>query len=214
MPKPSHPSVPLELSRRTRRSLLADIILAGLVSGPLAAPFLAATSLPLLPQIATIIYFMGEHVCPQPEMGLPLSPPHLMAVCMRCYGTLMGLVITRYLVAINPGKAPYWLHQYGIGGLVLTVLLCLVYPFELYAQIWGWWDYHNGVVTLFGLISGLGLGAYMMPLLHRRPPAIAHRLTRTRVTPPTAPTAPILLLTPGPSSSLGRGTWARAKPQS
>ena len=152
---------------QTRLSRIADIILVGLVGGPLAAPFLATSSLPLLPLIAHIIYFMGNHVCPQPEMGLMLSPPHTMAVCMRCYGTLIGLVITRSLLVSNQGKAPYWLPQYGLGGLGLAVLFCLVYPFEVYAQIWGWWEYDNVIVTLFGLVSGLGLGAYIMPLLHR-----------------------------------------------
>ncbi|NEQ96552.1 MAG: DUF2085 domain-containing protein [Cyanothece sp. SIO2G6] len=145
----------------------ADFILAGLMGGPLAAPFLAAAPLPILPQIAAIIYFMGGHVCPQPEMGLELWSPHLMAVCMRCYGTLLGLLVMRYLVGQNQGQGAYWLHQYGVGGFVLTLLLCLVYPFELYAQLWGWWDYNNIVVILFGLVSGLGLGAYIMPLLHR-----------------------------------------------
>ena len=165
------PSIPTSVvaPRRTRLSILADIMLAGLAGGPVAAPFLAASSLPVLPQIATIIYFMGAHVCPQPDMSLALSPPHLMAVCMRCFGTLLGLIIMRYLFANNQGKALYWLHQYGVSGLALTVLLCLVYPFELYAQIWGWWDYDNIIVTIFGLIAGLGLGAYIMPFLHRQP---------------------------------------------
>ncbi|NET09544.1 MAG: DUF2085 domain-containing protein [Symploca sp. SIO2B6] len=150
------------------RSFWADVVLVGLVSGPLAAPFLAAVPLPVLPQIANIIYFMGNHVCPQPEMGLELWSPHLMAVCMRCYGTLMGLIVMRYLVAKHQGQGRYWLHQYGWLGFIATLLFCLVYPFELYAQIWGWWDYQNSVVTLFGLVSGLGLGAYIMPLLHRQ----------------------------------------------
>ena len=155
-------------SPRPWYSILADMVLAGLVSGPLAAPFLTATSLPVLPQIADIIYVMGGHVCPQPEMAMALWPPHLMAVCMRCFGTLLGLIITRYLVSQSDARAPYWLPQYGVAGLMLTILLCLVYPFELYAQFWGWWDYNNWVVTPFGLVSGLGLGAYIMPLLHSR----------------------------------------------
>jgi uncharacterized membrane protein len=153
--------------QRPWRSLIADIILAGLISGPLAAPFLAAVPLPILPQIADIIYFMGGHVCPQPEMGLALWPPNLMAVCMRCFGTLMGLVATRYWITQNR-QGWYWLHQYGWVGLGVAILLCLVYPLELYAQIWGWWDYSNPIVTVFGVISGLGLGAYIMPLLHGR----------------------------------------------
>jgi uncharacterized membrane protein len=154
--------------QRPRKSLIADVVLAALVGGPLAAPFLASTSLPLLPLIANIIYFMGDHVCPQPEMGLVLSPPHLMAVCMRCYGTLMGLVFMRWLLGRNSGRERYWLHQYGFAGAGLTVVLCLVYPAECLAQAWGWWNYNNFVVTAFGLVSGLGLGAYIMPLLHSR----------------------------------------------
>jgi uncharacterized membrane protein len=161
------PSTLISGSRqRSWKSLIADFILVGLLSGPIAAPFLASTSLPLLPQIATIIYTMGQWVCPQPDMGIMLAPPQTMAVCMRCYGTLMGLVIMRYLVNQSSGKEAYWLHQYGLRGLLLCIGLCLVYPAELYAQLWGWWGYHNGIVTLFGLISGLGLGAYIMPLLH------------------------------------------------
>lgn len=167
---PSTATIPDQMNRpRPWRSLVADVILAGLASGPLTAPFLASSGLPILPQIADIIYFMGNHVCPQPEMGLAFAPPYLMAVCMRCFGTLMGLVTMRYLYAANQGQASYWLHRYGWPGLVLTLGLCLVYPFELYAQFWGWWGYNNGVVTLFGLVSGLGLGAYIMPLLHRTP---------------------------------------------
>lgn len=165
------PTQSVEFVKQPRpwRSIIADVILVGLVSGPLAAPFLASTGLPILPQIASIIYFMGDHVCPQPEMGLALMPPYLMAVCMRCFGTLMGLVTMRYLFSVNQGQAPYWLNRYGLTGLVLTLGLCLVYPFELYAQSWGWWEYNNFVVTLVGLVSGLGLGAYIMPPLHRSP---------------------------------------------
>ncbi len=151
---------------RPRKSLIADIVLAALVGGPLAAPFLASTSFPLLPLIANIIYFMGDHVCPQPDLGLMLSPPNLMAVCMRCYGTLMGLVFMRWLIDRTQGRGAYWLNQYGVPGFLLTVAFCLVYPAELWAQKLGWWGYDNVVVTIFGIVSGLGLGAYIMPLLH------------------------------------------------
>jgi Predicted membrane protein (DUF2085) len=154
--------------QRPRKSLIADIVLMALVGGPLAAAFLASTSLPLLPLIAKIIYFMGDLVCPQPAMGLALSPPNIMAVCMRCYGTLMGLVAMRWLISRNSGREVYWLNQYGMAGFFLTVVLCLAYPAELWAQNWGWWGYSNPVVTAFGLVSGLGLGAYIMPLLYAK----------------------------------------------
>ncbi|MEO0456577.1 MAG: DUF2085 domain-containing protein [Cyanobacteria bacterium P01_A01_bin.114] len=150
------------------RSLMADIVLAGLASGPVAAPFLAASGLPLLPLIADIIYGMGMHVCPQPEMGIALMPPHIMAVCMRCYGTVAGLVVMRWLYRQDRGRSRYWLNHYGLAGVGLTILLCLAYPAELFAQNWGWWGYHNWLVFPFGLVSGVGLGAYIMPLLHGR----------------------------------------------
>ncbi|MBE9079322.1 DUF2085 domain-containing protein [Romeria aff. gracilis LEGE 07310] len=155
------------ISKPNWPSLLADIVLVGMASGPLAAPFLASANLPLLPQIADIIYWMGMHVCPQPDMGIALSPPQIMAVCMRCYGTVTGLVLMRLLYRQDGGQAAYWLHQYGILGFVLTIGLCLMYPAELVAQQLGWWGYSNWIVTPFGLLAGLGLGAYIMPLLHR-----------------------------------------------
>ncbi|NEP17357.1 MAG: DUF2085 domain-containing protein [Leptolyngbya sp. SIO4C1] len=155
------------------KSLIADIVLAGLASGPVAAPFLAGSGLPLLPLIADIIYWMGEHVCPQPDMGLALLSPHIMAVCMRCYGTVAGLVLMRLLYRQDRGQAVYWLSQYGLAGLGAALLLCLAYPAELFAQSWGWWGYHNWIVFPFGLISGLGLGAYIMPLLYSRAAASA-----------------------------------------
>ena len=66
-------------------SFFADFLLVGMVFGPILAPFLAGSGVFVLPIIADIIYFMGNHVCPQPTMGLELSSPFIMAVCMRCY---------------------------------------------------------------------------------------------------------------------------------
>lgn len=147
------------------KSVIADIMLAGMVVGPLFAPFLSASMLPLLPGIAGIINAMGMHVCPQPHMGLVLASPFTMAVCMRCYGTVMGLLITRLLYA-NGGTGFYWLTQYGLGGAMLTSLLMMAYPAELAAQVFGLWSFNNYVVTLFGLVTGVGAGLFFMPILH------------------------------------------------
>lgn len=155
------------------RSLGADIVLAGLVLGPIAAPFLAQSGFLFLPLIAQIIYTMGLHVCPQPEMGLILASPWMMAVCMRCYGTVLGLLFTRLLYTADQGKGIYWLHQYGITGVILSVVMMLFYPAEFAAQQWGWWGYNNYLVFPFGWVAGLGLGLLIMPWLHR-----THRSTR------------------------------------
>ncbi|PLZ96344.1 DUF2085 domain-containing protein [Fischerella thermalis CCMEE 5198] len=148
-------------------SFIADFLLLGMVVGPLAAPFLAASGLLILPGIAEIIYFMGRHVCPQPEMGMMLASPFLMAVCMRCYGTVTGLLLTRLLLGVTGGKGFYWLHQYGWSGAALASVLMMAYPLELAAEVLGWWSFNNSVVTLFGLVTGLAWGLFTMPLLHR-----------------------------------------------
>jgi hypothetical protein len=148
-------------------SLIADIILAGMVVGPITAPFLAVSGVSLLGVIANIIYFMGNHVCPQPTMGLDLAPPFIMAVCMRCYGTVTGLLITRLLYGLTGGKGFYWLSQYGWSGAALASVLMMAYPLELAAQVFDWWSFNNYVVTPFGLITGLAWGLFTMPILHQ-----------------------------------------------
>ncbi len=147
-------------------SAIADVMLVGMVFGPPVAPFLAASGLFLLPGIADIIYFLGNHVCPQPEMGLDLAPPFIMAVCMRCYGTVTGLLLTRLLYGVTGGKGFYWLSQYGWSGVALSTILMMAYPFELAAQVLGVWDFNNYLVTPFGLITGLAWGLFTMPILH------------------------------------------------
>lgn len=144
-------------------SFIADFLLVGMVIGPLAAPFLAASGLSL---IADIIYFMGHHVCPQPEMGVALAPPFILAVCMRCYGTVTGLLMTRLLYGATGGKGFYWLHQYGWSGAALASVLMMAYPLELAAQVFGLWSFNNYIVTPFGLVTGLAWGLFTMPILH------------------------------------------------
>lgn len=147
-------------------SIVADVILAGMVVGPLAAPILAASKLQILPMIANIIYFMGSYVCPQPDMGVVLASPHIMAVCMRCYGTVTGLLITRILYGVSDGKDFYWLNQYGWSGVALASVLMMAYPLELAAEVLGWWSFNNYIVVVFGIITGLAWGLFTMPILH------------------------------------------------
>ncbi|MBE7380780.1 MAG: DUF2085 domain-containing protein [Leptolyngbya sp. SIO1E4] len=153
-------------SRRPWHSWFADLVLAALVSGPIAAPFLAASGLPGLTQISQIIYWMGMHVCPQPELGLPLTLTHLMAVCMRCYGTVLGLVLMRIVFRRDRGQAFFWLERYGLVGFGITFALCMAYPVELALQGFDWWPISHVRMAFFGCLAGLGLGAYIMPLFH------------------------------------------------
>ena len=147
-------------------SFIADFLLTGMVIGPVVAPFLAASGLPILPTIANIIYFMGIHVCPQPDMGVELAPPFIMAVCMRCYGTVTGLLITRLLYAVTNGKGFYWLAQYNWSGVAIAIVLMMAYPLELAAQVFHIWIFNNYLVVPFGLVTGLGWGLFTMPIFH------------------------------------------------
>jgi uncharacterized membrane protein len=149
-----------------RLSFSADFLLSGMVVGPVIAPFLAGAGWSGLPLIAQIIYFMGNHVCPQPDMGMALSPPWIMAVCMRCYGTVMGLFFTRILYAVTGGKGFYWLHQYGWLGVAIAAVLMAAYPIELAIQTLGIWEFNNVIVSAFGLVTGLAWGLHGMPVLH------------------------------------------------
>jgi uncharacterized membrane protein len=149
-------------------SIIADFLLTGMVIGPLVAPFLAASGLPLLPVVANIIYFMGNIVCPQPDMGMMLASPFSMAVCMRCYGTVTGLFLTRILYAVTDGKGFYWLSQYGWNGVAIAAIFMMAYPVELAAQVLGWWNFNNYLVTPFGLVTGLAWGLFTMPIFHER----------------------------------------------
>jgi uncharacterized membrane protein len=151
---------------QNRVSFVADFLLSGMVVGPLIAPFLAGIDRWGIPTIAQIIYFMGHHVCPQPEMGVELSPPFIMAVCMRCYGTVTGLFLTRMLYWLNRGTSPVWLHQYGWVGVAIASFFMAAYPIELAAQTFGLWAFDNTVVSAFGLVTGLAWGLHAMPILH------------------------------------------------
>ena len=77
------------------RGMVADLVLAALLLGPLAAPFLQAWGLGAPRTISGIIYSMGAFVCPQPARGVALYDGRIMAVCMRCYGAVLGLLLTR-----------------------------------------------------------------------------------------------------------------------
>lgn len=153
-------------SPRPWSSWLADWGLAALVSGPVAAPFLAASGLPGLTHISDIIYWMGNQVCPQPELGLPIAPAHIMAVCMRCYGTVFGLVMMRIAFGRDRGQSPLWLERYGLVGFGISFALCMAYPVELALQGFEGWPISPMCMTFFGWIAGVGLGAYVMPLCH------------------------------------------------
>ena len=155
------------------RGLSADFILIALLSGPIAAPFLAKSGIFPLNIIANIIYFMGGVVCPQPEMSLMVTSPHLMAVCMRCYGLLLALLSVRLLYIKDRGRSWYWLSQYRFTGATIASVLICAYLGEMLLQIFNVWQYNNWIVTGFGYVTGLGIGLFFAPVLYRQSRSLA-----------------------------------------
>jgi uncharacterized membrane protein len=148
-----------------RRGLVADLILAALLLGPLAAPFLAAWGLLVPRAVSGIVYTMGTFVCPQPARGLPLYDGQIMAVCMRCYATVLGLLLTWLLYAADGGISRVWLPRYGMRALLLFAVFIFAYATEFAGQVAGLWPFDNLAVTAAGLITGVGLGLMFHPLL-------------------------------------------------
>jgi uncharacterized membrane protein len=147
------------------RGIVADAALVALLLGPLAAPLLLGSGLLAPRAVSGIVYTMGAFVCPQPAQGLPLYEGQIMAVCMRCYATLLGLLATRLLYAADGGVSRLWLPRYGVRGLPLFAALIFAYAAELAGQVAGLWRFDHGAVTLAGLITGIGLGLMFHPVL-------------------------------------------------
>jgi uncharacterized membrane protein len=158
------------------RGLIADVVLAGLLLGPLAAPFLQAWGLLVPRTVSGIIYTMGMFVCPQPAQGLALYDGQIMAVCMRCYATVLGLLLTRLLYAADTDAGRGWLPDYGLRALPIFAVLIFAYAAEFAGQVLGWWGFNNLLVTAAGLITGVGLGLMFHPILQRQAATTGRRI--------------------------------------
>lgn len=105
---------------------------------------------------------------PQPSLAVPLYHNNLMAVCMRCYGTVLGLLATRLWYAADGGAGRLWLPKYGLRALPIFALLIFTYAAEFAGQVAGLWGFDNTVTTIAGLITGVGLGLMFHPVLQAR----------------------------------------------
>lgn len=147
------------------RGMLADIVLAALLIGPLAAPILYGWDALIPRGVSGIIYTMGTFVCPQPTLGPAVYDGAIMAVCMRCYGTVLGLLATRLLYAADRGAGRLWLRRYGSRALPLFAALIMAYAVEFAGQIAGLWQFDHLLMTGAGLLTGVGLGLMFHPAL-------------------------------------------------
>lgn len=157
------------------RARIADLALAALLIGPPAAPLLLAWGGLLPGAIAGVVYTMGSFVCPQPARGPLLVHGLAMAVCMRCYGTLLGLLLTRILYALDKGAGHIWLPRYGLRSLPIFAILISAYAAEFAGEVAGLWRFDQLAVSIAGLICGAGLGLMFHPILQQEAPQRADR---------------------------------------
>ena len=143
--------------------------------GPLAAPLLQTWGLLIPRTVAGTIYNVGMFVCPQPAQGITLHDQLIMAVCMRCYGTVLGLLLTRLLYAADTGAGCGWLPRYGLGALPIFAALIFTYATEFAGQVAGLWGFNNLLVTAAGLLTGAGLGLMFHPILQGQAAATRRR---------------------------------------
>ena len=144
-------------------------MLLALLLGPLAAPFLQAWGLWAPRAVSGLIYTMGTFVCPQPTRAVPSIDGNLMAVCMRCYGTVLGLLFTRLWYVADAGASRFWLPRYGTRALPAFAVLIFAYAAEFAVQVAGLWRFDNTIVTVAGLVTGIGLGLMFHPMLQAAP---------------------------------------------
>lgn len=146
-----------------------EALLWTLFLGPLLAPLLRATGLPLLADAGALAReLLATYVCPTPERSLLLFGLP-MAVCARCWGATLGLGAARLLVgwvAGGVGRRQSRLAQ-ALGwfrGLPLParLLLCglpfLLWPLEIAGQGNGWWHAPLWLLLLNGAQAGLAAG--------------------------------------------------------
>jgi len=168
-------------------SPLLSVILAVLFLGPLIAPLLQATRLPLLADSGTLARdLLARYICPTPAksyalLGFP------MAVCARCWGATIGLWAAWLLLRRTTTDNRRWCRsgdQWSavdgrwsvIGGLQraylslpwLVRLLVGVLPFLLWlAEIRLWVAAPYGVLLLNGAFAGFWAGLFFCSLRPR-----------------------------------------------
>lgn len=133
-----------------------DGLLVLFLIGPPLAPLFLASEIRLFELIAGwIIYPLGLAICPQEQHLLPLAG-HPMAVCLRCYAALGGLVLFRY--RLPPGwRLPRL-------GLLLALTVVALWQLDVWAEYWGWW----GWGPLGQILTGPPLGVAIGGLLYGR----------------------------------------------
>ena len=149
---------------------LLHLALAVLFLGPIISPLFRATGLPLLSGAGLLARdLLSTYVCPTPErsymlLGLP------MAVCARCWGATIGLLLARTLFIARGvrretrGEGVSVLERFCHAPLALRLFLAalpfLLWPLEIVGATRGWWFAPTWLLLLNGAQAGLFAGIF------------------------------------------------------
>lgn len=152
------------LTRRRSVWLIADIVLAVIIAGPVLAPLFAASGLPPLTLVAhRLIYPLGLLICPEDFM-LPGWHGDVLAVCSRCYAAIIGLSAVRVAVS-GRTPLPALLARFGQRERTLFVLATVaLWQFDVWGMNRRLWLHDHPYEIATGLLLGLavGLAAYRL----------------------------------------------------
>lgn len=139
-------------------------LLSVLLVGPLLGPVFAWLDGPLLAVVNVPIYWVGAHLCPQPDLAFPVLG-HPMVVCARCWAGVGGLWIVLLIYRAAP-RHPFWTTWRRLPPPARAVLGLLAFGpwiIDLTATAQSWWASGPAFLLLSGLLGGLGAGALLFP---------------------------------------------------
>jgi hypothetical protein len=139
-----------------------DTLLAILFFGPLISPLFRATELPLVADAGWLARdVLSRFVCPTPErsymlFGLP------MAVCARCWGATIGLLIARLI--FNDARFSWLIARFVALPMLVRFALCalpfLLWPLEIIGHYNGWWYAPLWLLLVNGAQAGFAAGLF------------------------------------------------------
>lgn len=153
-----------------------NLVLGILFFGPIISPLFRATGLPVISDAGLLARdLLASYVCPTPAKSyLLFALP--MAVCARCWGATIGLLLARALFTpklpppMTEGKKRVLRMIAFVAKLPFTLrlLVCavpfLLWPLEIIGEARGWWVAPLWLLLINGLQAGFAAGIFFCSL--------------------------------------------------
>ncbi len=153
-----------------------NLVLGVLFFGPIISPLFRATAIPFISDAGLLARdLLATYVCPTPAKsymiaGLP------MAVCARCWGATIGLLLARALftqklsqgAVIGSSRLLRMVHFIVSMPFAMRLLVCavpfLLWPLEIIGEARGWWVAPFWLLLANGVQAGAAAGIFFCSL--------------------------------------------------